>query len=65
MFDGEKKVPFECYAKFRIRGAALDSLRNLDELGRADGESVVAAGSSTLSSPLESCVDAAPTRMDG
>jgi DNA-directed RNA polymerase specialized sigma subunit len=36
MFDGEKKVPFECYAKFRIRGAALDSLRNLDELGRAD-----------------------------
>jgi RNA polymerase sigma factor for flagellar operon FliA len=39
-FDPEKKVPFECYAKFRVRGAVLDSLRDLDELGRADRKKV-------------------------
>ena len=39
-FDPEKKVPFECYAKFRIRGAVLDSLRSLDELGRSDRQKV-------------------------
>jgi RNA polymerase sigma factor FliA len=35
-FDASKGVPFALYAKFRIRGAVLDSLRQLDELGRAD-----------------------------
>jgi RNA polymerase sigma factor for flagellar operon FliA len=35
-FDPSKGAPFSVYAKFRIRGAVLDSLRNLDELGRAD-----------------------------
>jgi RNA polymerase sigma factor for flagellar operon FliA len=39
-FDPEKKVPFECYAKFRIRGSVLDSLRDLDELSRADRKKV-------------------------
>jgi RNA polymerase sigma factor FliA len=29
-FDCEKKVQFQSYAKFRIRGAILDSLRDLD-----------------------------------
>ncbi len=29
-FDPEKKVQFRSYAQFRIRGAILDSLRNLD-----------------------------------
>jgi RNA polymerase sigma factor for flagellar operon FliA len=29
-FDPQKKVQFESYAKFRIRGAILDSLRELD-----------------------------------
>lgn len=29
-YDPEKKVQFESYAKFRIRGAILDSLRELD-----------------------------------
>jgi RNA polymerase sigma factor for flagellar operon FliA len=39
-FDPAKKVPFECYAKFRVRGAVLDSLRDLDELGRTDRKKV-------------------------
>src|SRR6266568_3034638 len=29
-YDGAKHVQFGCYAKFRIRGAILDSLRELD-----------------------------------
>jgi RNA polymerase sigma factor for flagellar operon FliA len=29
-FDGSKQVQFGSYAKFRIRGAILDSLRELD-----------------------------------
>ncbi len=29
-FDASKSVPFKSYAKFRIRGAILDSLRELD-----------------------------------
>src|SRR5579871_4968866 len=29
-FDGRKHVQFSSYAKFRIRGAILDSLRELD-----------------------------------
>ena len=39
-FDPGKKVPFECYAKVRIRGAVLDSLRDLDELSRTDRQKV-------------------------
>ena len=29
-YDGSKNVQFRTYAKFRIRGAILDSLRELD-----------------------------------
>src|SRR5438309_2472910 len=29
-FDGDKQVQFASYAKFRIRGAILDSLREMD-----------------------------------
>jgi RNA polymerase sigma factor for flagellar operon FliA len=39
-FHPAKKVPFECYAKFRVRGAVLDSLRDLDELGHTDRKKV-------------------------
>jgi RNA polymerase sigma factor FliA len=34
-FDSNKQVPFPLYAKFRIRGEMLDSLRRLDTLTRA------------------------------
>jgi RNA polymerase sigma factor for flagellar operon FliA len=33
-YKPEKNVPFALYAKFRIRGAILDSLRQLDALSR-------------------------------
>jgi RNA polymerase sigma factor FliA len=33
-FDARKKVPFESYAKYRIRGAILDSLRQADWASR-------------------------------
>jgi RNA polymerase sigma factor for flagellar operon FliA len=33
-FDPAKKVPFGAYARFRIRGAILDSLRGVDPAGR-------------------------------
>src|SRR5438034_11101187 len=35
-FDPERGVPFEGYASLRIRGAVLDEVRRVDELGRAD-----------------------------
>lgn len=35
-FDPERGVPFEAYAKVRIRGAILDEIRSIDHLGRAD-----------------------------
>jgi RNA polymerase sigma factor for flagellar operon FliA len=33
-FDPDKQVPFSSYAKHRIRGAILDSLRQLDWASR-------------------------------
>jgi len=35
-FQPERGVPFEGYASLRIRGAVLDEVRRVDELGRAD-----------------------------
>ena len=35
-FEPERGVPFEGYASLRIRGAVLDEVRRVDELGRAD-----------------------------
>ena len=35
-FDPDRGVPFEGYATLRIRGAVLDEVRRVDELGRAD-----------------------------
>ena len=35
-FQPERGVPFEGYATVRIRGAVLDEVRRVDELGRAD-----------------------------
>ena len=35
-FDPARGVPFEGYASLRIRGAVLDEVRRVDELGRAD-----------------------------
>jgi RNA polymerase sigma factor for flagellar operon FliA len=35
-FQPERGVPFEGYATLRIRGAVLDEVRRVDELGRAD-----------------------------
>ena len=35
-FQPERGVPFEGYAILRIRGAVLDEVRRVDELGRAD-----------------------------
>ena len=35
-FDPQRGVPFEGYASLRIRGAVLDEVRRVDELGRAD-----------------------------
>jgi RNA polymerase sigma factor for flagellar operon FliA len=35
-FDPGRGVPFEGYASLRIRGAVLDEVRRVDELGRAD-----------------------------
>ena len=35
-FQPERGVPFEGYATMRIRGAVLDEVRRVDELGRAD-----------------------------
>ena len=35
-FDPDRGVPFEGYASLRIRGAVLDEVRRVDELGRAD-----------------------------
>jgi len=34
-FDGTKKVRFETYAQFRIRGAVLDELRSKDDVPRS------------------------------
>lgn len=33
-FDPAKNVPFPCYARFRVRGAILDSLRRIDPVSR-------------------------------
>jgi RNA polymerase sigma factor for flagellar operon FliA len=35
-FQPDRGVPFEGYASLRIRGAVLDEVRRVDELGRAD-----------------------------
>src|SRR5437016_8215592 len=35
-FQPERGVPFEGYATLRIRGAVLDEVRRVDDLGRAD-----------------------------
>ena len=35
-FEPARGVPFEGYASLRIRGAVLDEVRRVDELGRAD-----------------------------
>lgn len=35
-FEPDRGVPFEGYASLRIRGAVLDEVRRVDELGRAD-----------------------------
>src|SRR3989454_12600984 len=35
-FQPERRVPFEGYATLRIRGAVLDEVRRVDDLGRAD-----------------------------
>jgi RNA polymerase sigma factor FliA len=35
-FQPDRRVPFEAYASLRIRGAVLDEVRRVDELGRAD-----------------------------
>ena len=35
-FDPDRGVPFEGYATLRIRGAVLDEVRRVDDLGRAD-----------------------------
>ena len=35
-FDPARGVPFEGYASLRIRGAVLDEVRRVDELGRTD-----------------------------
>jgi RNA polymerase sigma factor FliA len=35
-FQPERGVPFEGYASLRIRGAVLDEVRRVDELGRTD-----------------------------
>jgi RNA polymerase sigma factor FliA len=35
-FEPERGIPFEGYASLRIRGAVLDEVRRVDELGRAD-----------------------------
>ena len=39
-FDAAQKVPFACYAKFRIRGAILDNLRQVDDLTRTERQKV-------------------------
>lgn len=53
-FDPSRGVPFAAYAKFRIRGAVLDSLRQLDELGRADRRRVKEQRAIAERSPEES-----------
>src|SRR5881296_4007273 len=35
-FEPDRGVPFEGYATLRIRGAVLDEVRRVDDLGRAD-----------------------------
>ena len=59
-FDHKKKVQFESYAQFRVRGAILDSLRTLDwsprELrrkGRAVEEAIRAVTNRVRRSPFE------------
>ncbi len=39
-FDDSRGVPFEQYARIRIRGAVLDELRNMDPLSRASRQDV-------------------------
>jgi len=59
-FQPDREVAFEAYATLRIRGAVLDELRRVDELGRAerrrlreavrdDGEPEISAYTNTLS----------------
>ncbi|MFZ5893266.1 MAG: sigma-70 family RNA polymerase sigma factor [Myxococcota bacterium] len=59
-FDPDLEVPFEAFAKFRIRGAMLDDVRRLATLPRRAHERVVALEAATRAS--EGASDFSPPR---